>query len=107
LERVPEADLILSSCVPQQREQVLAYRLQDGSRVELVGTDGRPVRAVSGVTLFLKASPKEIGRCGGIGTWSKPAGQLGASFVNDGTLVVNPFSQQLWFRGPAAPSPQP
>ena len=41
--------------------------------------------------------------CGGIGTWERPAAQLGASFVNDGTLVVDPFSQRLWFKaGPAA-----
>lgn len=107
LERVPAADTNLSSCVPQQSEQVLAYRLGDGGRVELVGTDGRAVRAVTGVTLFLKTSPPEIARCGGIGTWSRPAAQLGASFVNDGTLVVDPFSQRLWFRGPSGLSRQP
>ena len=51
------------------------------------------------MTLFLKDSPAAIQACGGIGTWSEPAAQLGASFVNDGTLVVDPFSQRLWFRG--------
>ena len=105
LERMPAADLSLSSCVPNQTERVLAYRLPVGSRVELVGSDGQPVRSVAGVTLYLKDSPAVIRRCGGIGTWQKPAGQLGASFVNDGTLVVDPFSQRLWFRGqPTLPS---
>jgi hypothetical protein len=56
------------------------------------------VRILTGVTLFLKDSPAEIRRCGGIGTWTRPAAQLGASFVNDGTLVVDPFGQRLWFR---------
>lgn len=96
--REASADLSLSSCVRGEVEQVLAYRLPAGRSVELVGSDGAAVRRLSGVTLFLKDSPKAIQACGGIGTWSEPAAQLGASFVNDGTLVVDPFSQRLWFR---------
>ncbi len=105
LEPVAGADLTLSTCVPQQTEQAKAYRLASGSAVELVGSDGQAVRRLTGVTLFLKNSPAAVRRCGGIGTWDKPAGQLGASFVNDGALVVDPFEQRLWFRGPLAPSP--
>jgi hypothetical protein len=97
--REPGADLTLSSCVRGEAERVLAYRLSAGSAVELVGSDGGAVRRLPGVTLFLKDSPAAIQACGGIGTWSEPAAQLGASFVNDGTLVVDPFSQRLWFRG--------
>jgi len=93
------ADLTLSSCVRGEAERVLAYRLSAGRAVELVGSDGGAVRRLAGVTLFLKDSPAAIQACGGIGTWSEPAAQLGASFVNDGTLVVDPFSQRLWFRG--------
>ena len=98
--RDPGADLRLSSCVAGQGEAVLAYRLPDDTAVELVGGDGAAVRRLAGVTLFLKDSPAPIRRCGGIGTWSEPAAQLGASFVNDGSLVVDPFSQRLWFRPP-------
>jgi hypothetical protein len=109
--RDPSADLRLSSCVPGQGEAVLAYRLPDGMAVELVGTDGAAVRRQAGVTLFLKDSPAPIRRCGGIGTWSEPAAQLGVSFVNDGSLVVDPFSQRLWFRpppfSPGVPPPRP
>jgi hypothetical protein len=97
--REPGADLTLSSCVRGETERVLAYRLAAGRAVELVGSDGGAVRRLPGVTLFLKDSPAAIQACGGIGTWSEPAAQLGASFVNDGTLVVDPFSQRLWFRG--------
>jgi hypothetical protein len=97
--REPGADLTLSSCVRGEVERVLAYRLAPGQAVELVGSDGGAVRRLPGVTLFLKDSPAAIQACGGIGTWSEPAAQLGASFVNDGTLVVDPFSQRLWFRG--------
>jgi hypothetical protein len=101
--REPGADLTLSSCVRGEAERVLAYRLSAGSAVELVGSDGNAVRRLPGVTLFLKDSPAAIANCGGIGTWSEPAAQLGASFVNDGTLVVDPFSQRLWFRGGGEP----
>ena len=96
--REPSADLTLSSCVRGEVERVLAYRLAAGRAVELVGSEGGAVRRLPGVTLFLKDSPDAIQSCGGIGTWSEPAAQLGASFVNDGTLVVDPFSQRLWFR---------
>jgi hypothetical protein len=72
--------------------------------VELVGSNGSAVRRFQGVTLFLKDTPPAARRCGGIGTWDRPAAQLGASFVNDGTLVVDPFRQRLWFRpGPIEP----
>jgi len=105
--REPGADLTLSSCVRGAVERVLAYRLSAGRAVELVGSDGgsdgSAVRRLAGVTLFLKDSPDAIQACGGIGTWSEPAAQLGASFVNDGTLVVDPFSQRLWFRGGGEP----
>ncbi|MCX5957683.1 MAG: hypothetical protein NTW51_15100 [Cyanobacteria bacterium] len=101
--REPGADLTLSSCVRGAVERVLAYRLAAGRAVELVGSDGGAVRRLPGVTLFLKDSPAAIQACGGIGTWSEPAAQLGASFVNDGTLVVDPFSQRLWFRGGLKP----
>ena len=95
-----------------EAERVLACRLSASGAVELasgtvelVGSDGGAVRRLSGVTLFLKDSPAAkaaIQSCGGIGTWSEPAAQFGASFVNDGTLVVDPFSQRLWFRGGGA-----
>jgi hypothetical protein len=105
LVRLPAADLRLSSCVPGQQEAVLAYQLPTEGRVELLGSEAQVVRRLNGVTLFLKNSPPAIQRCGGIGTWRHPAAQLGASFVNDGTLVVDPFSQRLWFRGPLERGP--
>ena len=100
LEPHPEANLTLSTCAGVS-EPVLAYRLPADQAVELVGSDGTAVRRLQGVTLFLKDTPAAARRCGGIGTWDRPAAQLGASFVNDGTLVVDPFSQRLWFKSPA------
>ncbi|MFM7235967.1 MAG: hypothetical protein ACKOYK_04225 [Cyanobium sp.] len=97
-QRWPEADLSLSTCAGRP-EPVLAYRLPQGQALELVGSDGHAVRRLEGLTLFLKDTPPGARRCGGIGTWSQPAAQLGASAVNDGTLVVDPFTQRVWFRG--------
>ena len=98
-QRWPEADLSLSTCAGVA-EPVLAYRLPQGQALELVGSHGGAVRRLEGVTLFLKDTPAPARRCGGIGTWQQPAAQLGASVVNDGTLVVDPFRQRVWFRGP-------
>ena len=84
-----------------------ALGLAAGEGVELVGTEGQAVRRLLGVSLYVKESPAAIRSCGGIGTWPKPAAQLGASFVNDGSLVVDPFSQRLWFRGPLTPTRRP
>ncbi|MFM9047870.1 MAG: hypothetical protein ACKOOH_09510 [Cyanobium sp.] len=96
-QRWPEADLSLSTCVGVA-EAVEAYRLPPALALELVGSDGSTVRRVEGATLFLKDTPAAARSCGGIGTWDQPAAQLGASIVNDGTLVVDPFAQRVWFR---------
>lgn len=101
LRRWPEGDLRLSTCAGVS-EPVGAYRLPQGHALELVGSDGQVVRRLEGVTLFLKETPPEARVCGGIGTWEQPAAQLGASIVNDGTLVVDPFGQRVWLR----PGPQ-
>lgn len=93
-----------------QSEAVKRYRLAGDTTVDLVGEGDQAVRLLNGVTLFVKNSPAAVPVCGGIGTGSQPAAQLGASFVNDGTLVVDPIGQQLWFRGAAAfswPSARP
>jgi hypothetical protein len=103
LEPHPEANLTLSTCAGVS-EPVLAYRLPADQAVELIGSDGTVVRRLHGVTLFLKDTPAAARRCGGIGTWDRPAAQLGASFVNEGTLVVDPFRQLLWFKSPASRS---
>ena len=86
-------------------EPVRAYRLPEGVGLELVGGDGRAVRRLEGVTLFVKDTPAAARSCGGIGTWERPAAQLGASVFNAGTLVVDPFAQQVWFRPPPAGKP--
>lgn len=87
LVRWPDGDLSLTTCagVP---EPVEAYRL-DGE-LGWVGIDGAIARRFDGVTVFLKRTPEAARRCGGIGTWSEPGAQLGASFLEGRRVVLDP-----------------
>jgi hypothetical protein len=99
LRPLPEANLTLSTCVPGVRERVAAYGLAPSVTVDFLGLTGEAVRSEPGVTLFAKDTPPEARRCGGIGTWSEPAGQLGASFfASQDALIVDPFHQRVWWR---------
>ena len=88
-------DLTLSTCLVGVSESVQAYTLATGRALELVDASGAIVRKYAGATLFVKrSSPKA---CGGIGTWTVPAGQVAASFYVDlGTIVFDPFSSRVW-----------
>ena len=99
LRPVPAADLSLSTCVRGVREPVTAYRLAPPLALEFLGLTGSAVRSEPGVTLFVKNTPAAARSCGGIGTWSEPAGQLGASFFSSqDALIVDPFTQRVWWR---------
>lgn len=87
----PSLDLALSTCVPGVVESVAAYRPVAAPRVY------PGAHAVDQAVLFLKSSPPAAAVCGGIGTWSTPAAQLGASYaVRLGLLVLDPFTARAW-----------
>ncbi len=89
------ASVPLSTCVPGVWENTVVYR--GAARLELVGTDGAPVRYADDATFLLKETPAEAMRCGGIGTWTRPAAQIGASFyVDAGRVVFDPFTSRVW-----------
>lgn len=95
LVRLPERDLTLSTCagVP---EPVTAYAIASGA-LELLGEGDAVVRAWQDATVFLKETPAAARRCGGIGTWTEPGAQLGASFLEDAGLVAfDPGSGRVW-----------
>lgn len=97
----PDIAIQLSTCQAGVSERVEAWRLPAGAAAGLVDTAGRLIprsRAGLPVTLFVKRTPAAAAVCGGIGTWAQPAAQLGASFVADGSLVVDPFSARVWLR---------
>lgn len=103
LQRRPEADLILSTCTSVS-EPVTAWRLPPGRAVEILGdAGGPPVLRAPDATLFLKATPPGAARCGGIGTWSQPAAQLGASFITaQRAAIFDPFTARIWLKPRAA-----
>jgi hypothetical protein len=96
----PSKSLSLTTCQAGITERVDAYSVPAGTPVGLVDTAGRVIAPPKGrsITLFVKNTPSQAANCGGIGTWSQPAAQLGASFVADGALVVDPFSARIWVR---------
>ena len=95
----PDIALRLSTCVPGLSETVEAWQLARQVPFGLPAMQGPPLPALKeAVTLFVKRSPAAARACGGIGTWTQPAAQLGASFVARGALVVDPFSQRVWLR---------
>jgi hypothetical protein len=90
---------VLSTCVPDVFETTTEYVLDDDTPAEIMGTDGKPVRSVNKLNLYLKESPARAKSCGGIGTWQKPGAQLGASFaIENEAVFVDAYSSRLWIR---------
>ncbi len=97
LVRAPELDLVLTTCVPGLVELVDAYRLKVGETLGLVGEDGADVQREADAIVFVKDTPSSARHCGGIGTWSVPAGQLAVSFVaRAGRAVFAPGQSRVW-----------
>lgn len=90
----------LTTCVAQISEELDQYETSNGTplMLEMLGTDKEVIRAFV-AKVFVKKTPKEAMRCGGIGTWKVPAAQIGASFFQDLDLVVfDPLSARVWLR---------
>lgn len=98
LEENPSANFSLSTCVSGVLEEVRAYRLPPKTSFSITGVDGNPIVLYSDVNIFLKEIPVAAKSCGGIGTWTIPAAQLGASFLVDAKKVIfDPFAEKVWF----------
>jgi len=98
VQRVPSADLTLTTCVPGISEPVLAYRIDHiAGPLTLVATDGASALEVPDVYVFLKDTPAAASSCGGIGTWSTPAAQLGVGVIASARRVVfDPTRSLVW-----------
>jgi hypothetical protein len=95
LRRWPEKDATLSTCVGI-REAVEAYSLADGT-LEFLADDGTVARSYSDAAVFVKRTPAAAKDCGGVGTWTAPAAQLGASFMVDmGAIAFDPYNSRVW-----------
>ncbi|MEI7527443.1 MAG: hypothetical protein WCK76_00755 [Elusimicrobiota bacterium] len=96
LARWPKNDKKLSTCVPGVQERVEAYRLNRGA-LEFVSEDGGAARSFRDAVVYVKRTPPAALACGGIGTHTQPAAQLGGSFMADiGTVVFDPFASRVW-----------
>jgi hypothetical protein len=94
--RDPAMDLSLSTCAGVS-EPAEAYHFAAGASFELVDTGGAVARSWSTATVFVKRTPPAALTCGGIGTWSSPAAQIGTSFFTDmGALVFDPYASRVW-----------
>lgn len=93
LTRRAELDLTLTTCVGIA-EPVEAYALEEP--LTFVATDGGAARSFDGVTVFLKRTPAAASACGGIGTWSEPGAQLGASFLSGARAIFDPEGGRVW-----------
>lgn len=94
----PGANLTLSTCVGGVSEAVTAYTLPASTVFSVTGIDGNAIIVHADVNIFLKETPAQAKSCGGIGTWSIPAAQMGASFLLDTKKVIfDPFKQKVWF----------
>ena len=90
-------DLSLTTCTGVN-EAVLAYDLTSGVAVELIDESGAVARGYSMATVFVKHPSAATAVCGGIGTWTAPAAQIGAAFFADaGTVVFDPFASRVWW----------
>jgi hypothetical protein len=83
-------DAQLTTCVGIA-EAVEAYRLAPGSSFELA------THAWPDAVVFVKRTPAAAKSCGGIGTWTTAAAQIGGSFFADvGVIVFDPFASSVW-----------
>jgi hypothetical protein len=94
--RDPAMDLTLSTCAGVS-EPAEAYHFAAGTTFELVDAGGAVARSWSTATVFVKRTPAAAFKCGGIGTWSSAAAQIGTSFFTDmGALVFDPYASRVW-----------
>ena len=97
LVRAAALDETLSTCVNGVSESAKAYTLASGVTFDFTGTGGATARAYGQAVMFVKDTPSAAATCGGIGTWTVPAAQVGASFYIDMKgLVFDPFGAKVW-----------
>jgi hypothetical protein len=97
LVRAASLDESLSTCVSGVSEPVKAYTLASGVTFDFVGAGSSVARSYASAVIFVKETPAAAQECGGIGTWTVPAAQVGASFYVDmGALVFDPFGAEVW-----------
>jgi hypothetical protein len=97
LVRDSSLDETLSTCVNGVGELVEGYRLAAGAALGFVAQAGTMARSYPNAVIFVKETPDAAQNCGGIGTWTVPAAQVGASYYVDmGVLAFDPYHETVW-----------
>jgi hypothetical protein len=87
------ADISVSTCEGRESRHVYTAK---GRSLVIETDEAKPIVRTETFHLILKAA----NRCGGIGTMTTPAAQLGASFLQFfGTVVFDPRSGTVWLDG--------
>ncbi len=99
LTRDPSLDLWLTTCAGVA-EPVEAWRAS--GPLELLADDGTAAVTVTAPIIFVKRTPAVAWHCGGIGTWSMPAAQVGATVIREAVRVLfDPHTSSVYVpRGP-------
>jgi hypothetical protein len=96
LVRDTSIDTNISTCVGLT-ENVDGYRLAAGKSAAFVSESGALVQVEPRAVVFVKHTPAAAKACGGIGTWTVPAAQMGGSFMVEAKAVVfDPFAHRVW-----------
>jgi hypothetical protein len=89
-------DLTLSTCAGVA-EAAEAYQLAPGNSFDLINEAGAIARVWTSATVFVKRTPVAAKHCGGIGSFTVAAAQIGTSFFNDlRALVFDPYASRVW-----------
>ena len=95
--RRPEYDVKISTCVKNVFEWIDGYDLPNGVTFDFIGMQGKKVRIYDDIHFFLKMTPPEAYRCGGISSYDVPMIQLGGSFwVNEPFVIFDPIQSKVW-----------
>jgi hypothetical protein len=90
-------DIFLTTCVDGFSQKAEAWILRKGTPVDFLSDGGVVGRRDFGNVVYVKDAPPEVKACGGIGTWTVPAAQVGASFMVDAYAVVfDPMTSRVW-----------
>jgi len=98
LERAADLDLTLTTCtgIP---EPVEAWRAT--GELEFLDVDGAAALVLKAPVVFVKRTPLGASSCGGIGTWQRPAAQVGASVLSAARrLIFDPVSSSVFLPRP-------
>jgi hypothetical protein len=89
-------DQFITTCLGST-ENADGYRLAAGQAAVFVTESSAQIRREPGAVIFVKHTPAAAKVCGGIGTWTVPAAQIGSSFFVDATAVVfDPPRHRVW-----------